>query len=190
LGLKPAWATPIPRPPAPANSSTLLNIRGTRADKFYQSFLQGASVSNPTFPDHQNLPAHFGQTALVLDIPLAVSLKLRHPEILAGFRQSRQLTGGDGMSVPEAAMDIYCLTSSTEHNIWFARQIPRVQAIAITETVQKPANDHFRFGVLAPHPGHALATFLGGERVHRGVSRDPPATRKSRRRSRAGCPPE
>jgi len=50
-------------------------------------------------------------------------------------------------------------------DVWRARQVPTMKAIAIPDPVKEPANDHFRFAVLRADPCHEGATLRRRQRI-------------------------
>lgn len=70
--------------------------------------------------------------------------------------------------MPEAAMDKNDLPPRRKDQIGCAGQSFVMQDIAVAQSVQEPANSHFRCSVHRPDSGHELVPILFGELVHIG----------------------
>lgn len=108
------------------------------------------------FPDHQNVPSKRSQEAEILPIPLGVSGDLLGPVI--GISLWESSTPFAVMPVPEASLHEDCSVQSREDQIWFAREILRVQTEPISQTVNKSAHLHLRCSIFRPHRTHCCAT--------------------------------
>jgi hypothetical protein len=57
------------------------------------------------------------------------------------------------------------LLSGGEDKIGVARQVPSVEAVAVTHVVNKATDNHLRFGIGISDTGHALAPFISRQWV-------------------------
>lgn len=81
--------------------------------------------------------------------------------------------------MPEAAVDENNLAMTREDDVWSARKVAPVQAVAIAQCMHEPANQHLWFGVRAADSRHAPLALLGGKDVRHRRARDRPSERVS-----------
>ena len=68
--------------------------------------------------------------------------------------------------MPKAAMNKDDLATSGENKVGFSWQANPVLAVAIAQSMHKPAHRQFDAGVLASDEAHALAALAGTEGIH------------------------
>ena len=68
-----------------------------------------------------------------------------HPGFAAAF-----------VTVPETAVNHDYGAAAGKHEIWFSGQVFCVQAVAVAETVEKAADNHFGRGVLGSNAAHVF----------------------------------
>lgn len=73
--------------------------------------------------------------------------------------------------MPETSVDEDHLLAAGEHQVRPPGQLRAVQAVAVAQAVNEPADQHFGAGSLALDAGHAGAAFGGGEGVHGNIVR-------------------
>ena len=69
------------------------------------------------------------------------------------------------MAVPETTMDEDCLSSSREHDVWFARQALGMQPITKSVRVQQSPDDPLGSRMTLAHGSHDPASLLSRARV-------------------------
>jgi len=97
-------------------------------------------------------------------VPGLVRLKFLFPEIYSTFRHPGK--SASLVPVPETSIDENNLSASTEHYIWFAREVFAMKSVAVSKTMDKASNQHLRAGVLAMDSAHYFAAFFLAKCVH------------------------
>lgn len=69
------------------------------------------------------------------------------------------------MQMPETAVDQNNFLKPGEDQIGFTRKVFPVKSKPITHCMRQASNDHFRFGVLAMNPGHAVASLIWRQNI-------------------------
>ncbi len=80
------------------------------------------------------------------------------------------------MSMPETAVYEDHLPARGEYKVGTARQAFRVNAVAISQTMDQPPNAEFGFGVRRPDPTHPLASLASRQCVETTSSHEEPST--------------
>jgi hypothetical protein len=131
-------------------------------------------VTDLAFPDRENLPSCGLQPFGIFEIATAVSLKFRHPVFEPTLGRLHKRAFGTFMLMPEASMDENDFPSADERNVWAARQITPMQAVAIPKCPEQHPDDEFGTRVLRPDRTHDGRTGLR-RGAHLGVGVETPA---------------
>ena len=129
------------------------------------------------FPDDQHVPTEIAKRRHLSSIAGDVLLELLLPEGSAGLRIGRPATAL--VSVPETAVDEDRLPPGRETDVGGAGKVPAMQAVAESESVKQPPNDHLRLGVLRPDTRHEGAAIK--RRLHLDRRLPPRSEEHSRR---------
>jgi hypothetical protein len=130
----------------------ILNLRELSAELFGQNLKGVVGLLQFALPDRYNIPARFLKGIFSAPVSFNVPLKLLSPKFGSSFWK----LGKSAICVlmPEASMDKNTGLQSGQYDVGATRQVSAVQPETEAVSVQKPPNQHFRFGVLAFDAGH------------------------------------
>jgi hypothetical protein len=128
---------------------------------------QGSFVIYLTLPNDQYIPPCGSEFLLFYAISSPIVFQLRLPKIEPRFRQASKLATRITVSMPEATMHENRLAASRENQVWAAREIAAVKAVAVAHAMHQATNDHLGGGILAPNAAHSFASLPSVEGVHR-----------------------
>lgn len=109
------------------------------------------------FPHGDAMPAHFGESALLLLITFTVTVYFRPPKVLPGLGY---VTFGTVVPVPKTAVYEYACTVFTQNDVGMTGQAWMVDAIPEPFGEKIFAHDKFGPCILRADSGHYLATFI------------------------------
>ena len=115
-------------------------------------------------PDRDVLPAHFRQSPSDLGISPDIAIEFRRPELFPGFGNPRSRAAT--MRMPETTIDEDDLPARGEDQIGLARQRRGMQAVAVAQSVDEPADGHLGRCSRRANASHYLAATLLGHGVH------------------------
>jgi hypothetical protein len=110
------------------------------------------------------MPALLGQCSFDSSISSDVLLEFFAPKGDSRFRHARFRT--TPMSVPKTTIRENNGFSGTHHQVGTAWKSLDVQAISNAERIDKPADDHLRFGVSRPNARHQFASAGRRQPIH------------------------
>lgn len=100
------------------------------------------------------VPGLARERPIVPTIAQLVPLEFRFPKFEPCLGHSRQPAAG--VPVPKTSVNKNNLVPGSKYQIWTARQILLVEAIAVAEGKHEFADKHLRARVLRAHPRHDL----------------------------------
>jgi len=100
------------------------------------------------------------QHALHIGVSRLVPRQLRFPKLAL---RSRLPVLAASVLMPKAPMYEDYHLPGAENKVRIARQVPRVETVAVAHAVNQAANDHLRLRVSVADAGHTLASFRFGQ---------------------------
>ena len=121
-----------------------------------------------TLPDHNHIPPQCLKVGDLLSVTLFVPPDFLLPELHIGTRHPKLLT--PWMPMPETPIYEYHRVVLPQHNVRTPRQLPRMQQVPKTASMQVSPHHHLRPCVLPPDPRHAVMPLLPCHRVGHNIS--------------------
>ena len=129
-----------------------LDSGGRLIEESRQCREQSRAVERLAFPDHQHFPTECVKCRDVPSVPLHILFELLAPILGAGFWRRRSAT--PSMPMPETPVHEDHLSQTGKRQIRRARQVPAMEAKAVTQRVRHPANGTLRCRVLPADSTH------------------------------------